>query len=295
MVVFFQNLGFFTMVASSSLFDIKPIAGMVGAEIHGVNLNEHISKEQFSDIKSAFGEYGVIFFRDQNLSPENEIAFARRWGEININRFFTSVEGYPEIAMVLKEPDQKKNIGGNWHADHSYDIEPALGSILFAHEVPKSGGDTVFSSMYSAYETLSDGLKQTLEGMSARHSSRHVFGPTRADREDDTVGRIKNSEAANQDAVHPVIITHPETKRKALYVNPGFTLGFEGWTDAESKPLLEYLYAHATRPEFTCRFDWKPGSIAFWDNRATWHFAINDYHGERRLMHRITIEGCKLH
>ena len=237
----------------------------------------------------------MIFFRDQNLTPEQEITFARRWGEININRFFTSVNDYPEIAMVLKEPNQKKNIGGNWHTDHSYDTEPALGSILFAHEVPKSGGDTVFASMYSAYETLSDGLKETLEGMSARHSSRHVFGPSRAEKEDDTVGRIKNAEAANQDAVHPVVITHPETGRKALYVNPGFTLGFEGWTDAESQPLLEYLYAHATRPEFTCRFDWKPGSIAFWDNRATWHFAINDYHGEKRLMHRITIEGSKLH
>ena len=237
----------------------------------------------------------MIFFRDQKLTPEQEITFARRWGEININRFFTSVDDYPEIAMVLKEPNQKKNIGGNWHTDHSYDTEPALGSILFAHEVPKSGGDTVFASMYSAYETLSDGLKGTLEGMSARHSSRHVFGPSRVEKEDDTVGRIKNAEAANQDAVHPVVITHPETGRKALYVNPGFTLGFEGWTDAESQPLLEYLYAHATRPEFTCRFDWKPGSIAFWDNRATWHFAINDYHGEKRLMHRITIEGSKLH
>lgn len=283
------------MKSSSGLLDIKPISGAVGAEIHGVDLKDNIPEEQFSEIKSAFGEYGVIFFRDQKLTPEQEITFARRWGEININRFFTSVDDYPEIAMVLKEPNQKKNIGGNWHTDHSYDIEPALGSILFAHEVPKSGGDTVFASMYSAYETLSDGLKGTLEGMSARHSSRHVFGPSRSEKEDDTVGRIKNAEAANQDAVHPVVITHPETGRKALYVNPGFTLGFEGWTDAESQPLLEYLYAHATRPEFTCRFDWKPGSIAFWDNRATWHFAINDYHGEKRLMHRITIEGSKLH
>ena len=283
------------MKSSSGLLDIKPISGAVGAEIHGVDLKDNIPEEQFSEIKSAFGEYGVIFFRDQKLTPEQEITFARRWGEININRFFTKVDDYPEIAMVLKEPNQKKNIGGNWHTDHSYDTEPALGSILFAHEVPKSGGDTVFASMYSAYETLSDGLKGTLEGMSARHSSRHVFGPSRAEKEDDTVGRIKNAEAANQDAVHPVIITHPETGRKALYVNPGFTLGFEEWTDAESKPLLEYLYAHATRPEFTCRFDWKPGSIAFWDNRATWHFAINDYHGEKRLMHRITIEGSKLH
>ncbi len=283
------------MKLSSGLLDIKPISGAVGAEIHGVDLKDNIPEEQFSEIKSAFGEYGVIFFRDQKLTPEQEITFARRWGEININRFFTKVDDYPEIAMVLKEPNQKKNIGGNWHTDHSYDTEPALGSILFAHEVPKSGGDTVFASMYSAYETLSDGLKGTLEGMSARHSSRHVFGPSRAEKEDDTVGRIKNAEAANQDAVHPVVITHPETGRKALYVNPGFTLGFEGWTDAESQPLLEYLYAHATRPEFTCRFDWKPGSIAFWDNRATWHFAINDYHGEKRLMHRITIEGSKLH
>ena len=283
------------MKSSSGSFDIKPISGAVGAEIHGVDLKDNIPEEQFSEIKSAFGEYGVIFFRDQNLTPDQEITFARRWGKININRFFTNVDDYPEIAMVLKEPDQKKNIGGNWHTDHSYDTEPALGSILFAHEVPKSGGDTVFASMYSAYETLSDGLKETLEGMFARHSSRHVFGPSRAEREDDTVGRIKNAEAAKQDAVHPVVITHPETGRKALYVNPGFTLGFEGWTDAESQPLLEYLYAHATRPEFTCRFDWKPGSIAFWDNRATWHFAINDYHGEKRLMHRITIEGSKLH
>ena len=283
------------MKSSSGLLDIRPISGAVGAEIHGVDLKDNIPEEQFSEIKSAFGEYGVIFFRDQKLTPEQEITFARRWGEININRFFTKVDDYPEIAMVLKEPNQKKNIGGNWHTDHSYDTEPALGSILFAHEVPKSGGDTVFASMYSAYETLSDGLKGTLEGMSARHSSRHVFGPSRAEKEDDTVGRIKNAEAANQDAVHPVIITHPETGRKALYVNPGFTLGFEGWTDAESQPLLEYLYAHATRPEFTCRFDWKPGSIAFWDNRATWHFAINDYHGEKRLMHRITIEGSVLH
>ena len=281
------------MKSSSGLLDIRPISGAVGAEIHGVDLKDNIPEEQFSEIKSAFGEYGVIFFRDQNLTPEQEITFARRWGEININRFFTRVNDYPEIAMVLKEPNQKKNTGGNWHTDHSYDTEPALGSILFAHEVPKSGGDTVFASMYSAYETLSDGLKGTLEGMFARHSSRHVFGPSRAEKEDDTVGRIKNAEAANQDAVHPVIITHPETGRKALYVNPGFTLGFEGWTDAESKPLLEYLYAHATRPEFTCRFDWKPGSIAFWDNRACQHFPINDYQGHQRKMLRISLAGCE--
>lgn len=278
-----------------SLIDVRPKSGFVGAEIFGVDLNKEISKEQFLQIRKAFGEFGVIFFRDQYLTPDKEIEFAEKWGIININRFFTNVDGYPKIAMVLKEANQKQNIGGAWHTDHTYDTEPAMGSILFAHEVPKKGGDTMFASMYSAYENLSEGLKKTLDGMQARHSSRHVFGKARASRNDDTVGRIRNSETANQDALHPVIIKHPETGRKALYVNPTFTLGFDGWTDIESKPLLEYLYEHATKPEFTCRFKWEKGSIAFWDNRSTWHLAINDYHGERRLMHRITIEGRKLY
>ena len=278
-----------------SLIDVRPKSGSVGAEIFGVDLSKEISKEQFLEIRRAFEEFGVIFFRNQYLTPDEEIEFAEKWGIININRFFTNVDGYPKIAMVLKEANQKQNIGGAWHTDHTYDTEPAMGSILFAHEVPKKGGDTMFASMYSAYENLSEGLKKTLGGMQARHSSRHVFGKARASRNDDTVGRIRNSETANQDALHPVIIKHPETGRKALYVNPTFTLGFDGWTDVESKPLLEYLYEHATKPEFTCRFKWEKGSIAFWDNRSTWHLAINDYHGERRLMHRITIEGKKLY
>ena len=274
---------------------VKPLGGAVGAEIYGIDLNETISEQQFWEVRKAFGQYSVIFFHDQKLTPEREIRFAERWGEININRFFSSVGGYPKIALVVKEPDQKNNIGGSWHTDHSYDKEPALGSMLFAHEVPKSGGDTIFTSMYAAYDTLSEGLKNTLSTLRARHSSVHVFGSARAATgNDDTVGRIKNPEQATQESIHPVIISHPGTGRKALYVNPGFTLGFEGWSDEESKPLLDYLYAHATRPEFTCRFKWRAGSIAFWDNRATWHLAVNDYHGSRRLMHRITIEGTSL-
>ena len=276
-----------------STINVKPLSGNIGAEIDGVNLKK-ISKEQFKEIKIVFGKYGVIFFRNQNLSPEEEIIFAELWGEININRFFTNLEGYPKIALVSKEPDQKKNIGGAWHTDHTYDLEPAMGSILFAHQVPKKGGDTLFSSMYAAYETLSDGLKDTLKNMYGRHSSRHVFGTSRAERNDDTVGRIINSEKAKQDAIHPVVITHPQTGKKALFVNPTFTLGFDGWSDEESKPLLNYLYSHATKPEFTCRFKWEEGSIAFWDNRSTWHLAVNDYNGQRRLMHRITINGTRL-
>jgi taurine dioxygenase len=282
------------MTTASNSIEVRPIAGALGAEIHGVDLSDDLSENQFAEIRDVFSDNGVIFFRDQTLAPEQHIAFAERWAPININRFFTAVDGHPKIAMVLKEPDQKKNIGGGWHTDHTYDVEPALGSMLYAHEVPTKGGDTMFASMYLAYETLSDGLKATLNGLRARHSSRHVFGIDRNTGGDDTGGRIINPEMATQDAVHPVVITHPLSGRKALYVNPGFTLGFEGWTDEESKPLLSYLYAHASRPEFTCRFQWKKGSIAFWDNRATWHMAINDYQGERRLMHRITLEGSTL-
>ena len=283
------------MIDDYNTIEVNPLGGALGAEISGIDLNEAISDEQLTEVRQVFGQYAVIFFRNQNLSPENEIRFAKRWGEINTNRFFSSVEGYPQIALVVKEPDQKNNIGGSWHTDHSYDIAPALGSMLFAHEVPVSGGDTVFASMYKAYDTLSDGLKSTLSNLRARHSSAHVFGAARAaNGNDDTVGRIKNPEAATQEAIHPVVISHPETGRRSLYVNPGFTLGFEGWSDEESKPLLEYLYAHAARPEFTCRFQWKAGSIAFWDNRATWHLAVNDYQGHRRMMHRITIEGIPL-
>ena len=145
-----------------------------------------------------------------------------------------------------------------------------------------------------AFETLSDGLKRTLEGLAAWHSSRHVFGEVPPPEESDIGGRIGNPELATQDALHPVIIRHPETGRRALYVNPGFTVRFDGWSDAESAPLLAYLYAHAARPEHTCRFQWRQGSIAFWDNRATWHWALNDYAGQRRLMHRITLEGVPL-
>ena len=283
------------MTSPYETIEVRPVGGALGAEIHGVDLSLDLPDRQFAEIRQVFRDNGVIFFRDQKLTPEQHIAFAERWAPININRFFTHVEGHPKIALVLKEPDQKKNIGGGWHTDHTYDIEPAMGSILYAHEVPQSGGDTMFASMYAAYETLSDGLKQTLNGLRARHSSRHIFGPARAERKDDTVGRIKNPELANQDAVHPVVITHPLSGRKSLYVNPSFTLGFEGWTDAESKPLLDYLYAHASQPSFTCQFQWQPGSIAFWDNRATWHLAVNDYQGQRRLMHRITVAGTALH
>ncbi len=271
---------------------VEPLPGGFGAEILDIDLAGPVSDACFDEIRRAFADHSVIFFRDQHITPEQHIAFAERWGDINVNRFFEALPDYPMIAQVRKEPDHAENIGSVWHTDHSYDQEPALGSILLAREVPESGGDTLFASMYKAYEGLSVGLKGMLEGLRAVHSSRHVFGydGNAGSRE----GRFQNAERAVQDAVHPVVIRHPETGRRALYVNPDFTVTFEGWSKADSEPLLTYLYRHAASPEFTCRFSWRVGSIAFWDNRATWHKALNDYPGQRRHMHRITISGGPL-
>ena len=269
---------------------VEPVVGAVGAEIHGLDLAAPIGEAEVAMIRETLFDRGVVFFRDQALTPEQHIAFATRFAPINVNRFFRHADGCPEIAEVRKEPGQTKNIGGGWHTDHSYDQVPAMGSILLARELPPTGGDTLFASMYAAYDALSDGLKATLAGLRAVHSSRHVFGAS-VQREQQQDGRLRNADLAVQDAVHPVVIRHPGNGRQALYVNPGFTLRFEGWTEEESRPLLDYLYRHAARPEFQCRFRWQEGSIAFWDNRATWHYAANDYQGERRLMHRITLEG----
>jgi taurine dioxygenase len=276
--------------------EIRPLTPALGAEIGGVDIAAGIDDAQFAELRRAFVDYSVIFLRDQDISPDEHIAFAERWGEINVNRFFKPVATHPRIAEVRKEPGQKANIGSSWHTDHSYDQVPAMGSILYAREVPEVGGDTLFASMYAAYDALSDGLAKMLSSMSALHSSRHAFGEAAyigADSED--IGdRLGNTAAATQDATHPAVIRHPLSGRPALYVNGDFTVQFEGWTREESQPLLHYLYAHASRSEFTCRFRWRPGSVAIWDNRATQHCALNDYHGHRRLMHRITIDGVPL-
>ena len=281
---------------SNNDINIVPSGGGVGAFIEGIDLGQDLSDNIVGTLRSALGEHGVLFFRDQDISPEDHIAFAEKFAPININRFFAHVDGHPKIAQVLKEPDQKKNIGGGWHTDHTYDIEPAMGSILVARQTPPHGGDTMYASTCRAYETLSDGFKSILKGLKGLHSSRHVFGPQARymQKGEDTAGRLGNNEAANQDAVHPLIIRHPISGRESIYVNPGFTIGIDGWTDAEAEPFLKILYDHIAKPEHTYRFQWAPGSIAFWDNRASWHYAVNDYHGARRLMHRITVEGQAL-
>lgn len=276
---------------------IRTLPG-VGVEFSNVDLR-YLTDDEMTAVRKAYADHGVVFFRDQDLNEHEHIEFAERWGPININRFFKAHPDFPQIALVAKEAGQKENIGGGWHTDHSYDEEPAQGSVLVARILPKSGGDTWFASMYKAYETLDDDTKAELDGLSAIHSARHVFGsgPSTYYSQSDAGGdRIGNSAAADvlDDVVHPVVIRHPLSGKKALYVNPGFTIGIRGYTDERSKALLQRLFAHVMKPEHTYRFEWKPGSVAFWDNRSTWHWAVNDYHGQRRVMHRITIDGCGL-
>ena len=269
----------------------------VGAEILGVDIGGDVRSSELEIIKKSFSHLGLVFFREQKISEIGHADFAEQFGTIDINRFFAAHPGFPQIAMVTKEADQVVNIGGGWHTDHSYDREPALGSILVARELPPSGGDTWFANMYKAYENLSSGMKVTLEGLSAVHSAKHIFGPQAGyEAEKSVSGRIGNSSAALKldDPIHPVVIRHPLSGRKALYVNAAFTLRFDGWTDEESAPLLGFLYEQAVAEENITRFKWEDGSVAFWDNRATWHFAQNDYQGYRRVMHRITIAGCSL-
>jgi taurine dioxygenase len=262
-----------------------------GVEILGVDLNR-LSESEWITIREAYAANGLVFFRDQKLTPEEHIAFAKRWGEIDVNKFFPHVPGYREIALVSKEKEQKTNIGGGWHTDHSYDRIPAMGSILVARTLPSEGGDTIFVNMYAVYDALDDETKAQIADMKAVHSNSHVFG-SKAYYNNEERKEFAKDEAVGE-AVHPVVIAHPLSGKKALYVNPGFTIRFDGKSPEDSRPLLHKLFAHAMKPEFQTRFQWRAGSIAFWDNRATWHFALNDYHGHERFMHRITIVGCAL-
>jgi taurine dioxygenase len=278
----------------NSTIDVRPLSAAVGAEIHGVDLRRPLEERTYRDIRNALNEHGVIFFRDQDITPAQQLAFAARFGKPLVDTVSAGghPDGFPEILFIAKEAEQTRNIGGNWHSDHSFDEIPPLGAVLAARELPPTGGDTLFASMYSAYDTLSEGLKKTLEGLRAVHRKTRAYEALPAER---AVSDTAHSEIAKRYAgleiTHPVVPRHPESMRKVLYVNPTYTVRFDGWTEKESAPLLQYLYAHATRPENTCRFQWREGSIAFWDNRSSWHYALNDYHGARRMMHRITIDG----
>jgi len=260
----------------------------VGATVSDIDVRE-LDDAQAAELAQAWAAHGVLFFRDQDLTPDDHITFAERFAPIDVNKFFKPVDTHPRIATVLKEADQDMNIGGSWHTDHTYDQIPARGSILLAREVPPVGGDTCFADIGAAYEALSPGLQATLESLEAFHTNEDVFGKN-TEHADKAGDRLGNPEGVGN-AVHPVVIKHPQTGQKLLYVNRAFTRHFVGWTPEESRPLLDYLYEHASQDQFTTQFMWRVGSIAMWDNRSTWHNALNDYPGHRRLMHRITVQG----
>lgn len=269
--------------------EIRKIAGALGAELLGIDLSRDLSSSEISEIRKALLDHLVIFFRDQTLTPERFMAFAKRMGKPVEYPFVKGIPGFPEVIEVKKLEHEKHNFGGIWHTDTAYLQEPPMGSMLLAREVPPFGGDTEFANQYLAYESLSDGMKKLLSGLVAvNESAKADVTRTRED-------RIKESgtEVKSYVAEHPVVRTHPETKRKALYVNVGHTTRFRGMTEEESRPILEFLYGHQVKPEFTCRFSWRVGSLAFWDNRCTQHNPVNDYHGYRRVMHRITLAGDK--
>lgn len=273
----------------SSTLQVRRIAGALGAEITGVDLSRPLAEGELAAIRRAWLEHLVIFFRDQPLAPEAYMAFARRLGEPIEYPFVKGIAGFPQIIEVKKLEHETANFGGVWHSDTAYLDTPPMASMLLAREVPPYGGDTLFANMVLAFESLSEGLRKMLEGLKAVNSSAKAdVTKTREDRI-----RSDGREAAPRAYVaeHPVVRTHPETGRKALYVNVAHTVRFAGMTEEESAPLLEYLFRHQIRPEFTCRFAWRPGSIALWDNRCAQHNPVNDYHGHRRLMHRITLAG----
>jgi taurine dioxygenase len=277
------------MATTASRIEVRPVAGALGAEISGVDLARDLTDETVAAIRRAWLEHLVIFFRDQALSPAEFLDAARRFGEPIEYPFVKGLPEFPTIIPVLKLAHEQVNFGGIWHSDTTYLERPPMASMLIAREVPPAGGDTEFASMYAAWEALSEGMKRLLEPLAAVNSSALAdVSKTREDRMKDSA----RAEAAKQyEAEHPVVRVHPETGRKALYVNVAHTERFGGMTREESAPILRYLFAHQIRPEFTCRFRWRPGSIAFWDNRCAQHNAINDYAGHRRLMHRITLAG----
>jgi taurine dioxygenase len=275
----------------NSHIEVHPIAGALGAEIGGVDVAEDLDEAVIGEIRQALLDHGVIFFRDQTLDRERHKVFTRRFGEIFIHPNYQGVSADPEIVDIKREPGDKKIVGEDWHTDTTMVAQPPLGAILYAIEVPPYGGDTLFANQYLAYEALSDGLKRTLEGMRAVHSDRLVAGPLAGMNAQRSTKVREDAGWRETISVHPVVRTHPETGRKLLFVNRSYTVGFDGWTETESKPLLDYLLEQGHRPEFTCRFRWANGSIAFWDNRCTKHLAIHDAGPFRRIMRRTQIVG----
>jgi taurine dioxygenase len=269
---------------------IRRTSGALGAEISGVDLAAPLADDTIAAIRRALVEHQVIFFRDQDLTPAQQVAFGARFGPLNVHPYVAGMAGYPQVMEVIKEPDETLNFGGGWHSDMSFLPSPSIGSILYAVDVPEFGGDTLFASQAAAFDALSPGLQKTLEGLSAVHSASREYSSKGASAQKRQSMSVVEAEGQVGEYVHPVVLVHPETGRKALYVNPAFTLRIDGWSKRESRALLDFLFEHSRYEAFTCRFSWARGSVAFWDNRSVWHFALNDYQGQRRHMRRVTVD-----
>lgn len=269
--------------------EIVRSAGAVGAEIHDVDLAQPLAPSTVAAIRAVWLEHGVVFFRDQTLDSRQFMNFAQAMGTPIEYPFVRGLPDFPQIIEVKKLEHERTNFGGMWHTDTAYLECPPSATMLLARELPPYGGDTEFSSMGAAYEALSDGLKATLSGLRGVNSS--AKADVTKSREDRIASDGRADARKQYVSEHPVVRTHPETGRKSLYVNSGHTVRFAGWTEEESQPLLSFLFHHQQRAEFTCRFAWRPGSLALWDNRCTLHNPVNDYHGFRRIMHRITLAG----
>lgn len=273
---------------------VTPVAGALGAEITGIDISGPLDEETIAEIHKAHLDHLVLFFRDQNLTDDDLAAFGRRFGVLAPLPPHRQIPGkFPELLIVDKKPEDKLNFGWEWHSDTTHLEVPSLGSVLYAKILPPVGGDTLFANQYMAYGTLSDGMKELLSGLSAVHSNGRILRTLAEEKTPAPGTEAVSGEWANGRAEHPVVRTHPETGRKALFVNELHTERFKGMTFEESQPLLRYLYAHSSRPELTCRFRWSVGAVAFWDNRSVQHLALNDYPGYRRLMHRVQIKGTK--
>jgi taurine dioxygenase len=269
---------------------IEPLAGALGAEVRGIALSTLEDENAWQAIQRAFLQYSVLAFRDQSLEPADLMRVGARFGEPCFYPFVTGLEDYPYIFEVVKEENETVNFGGNWHSDTTYLKQPPLGTLLYALETPARGGDTLFTSTYAAYDALSEGMRALLDRLVGVNSaSLKVTGGRR--KMHSTIGGMKvhDTETADQlEAEHPAVRTHPETGRKALYVSRSHTIRFKDMSEEESRPLIDFLQTHQTRPEFTCRVRWWPGTLTIWDNRCTQHSAVNDYHGQRRRMRRLT-------
>lgn len=272
---------------------ITPLAGALGAEVHGVDLAHPLDADIEQQIHTAFLEHLVLCFRGQSLDPASLYALTERMGGVGETPYLTGMKEFPDVVPIVKEADEKSPLtfGAGWHTDFTFQSLPPSRTLLYAVDVPVAGGDTLYTNLYRAYDALSPGMKDLLEGLTAVHSSTRSYGPQAKMKDHFENMRIVNEENEPTTQEHPVIRTHPDTGRKALWINPVYTIRFKDMSEAESAPLLKYLNDFAVNPSFTCRVRWQNGTLTMWDNRCTQHCATSDYHGHRREMLRTTVAG----